>query len=72
MIEIDHRQLSPETLNHALTDIALRGGTEEGQQDVSLETQKARLHAALESGHAMMVFHAAEGYCDIIPTTNER
>jgi uncharacterized protein len=71
MIEIDHRQLPPETLNNVLTEIVLRAGTDYGEQELSLEDKKRQLRSSLDSGHSMIVFYAAEGFCDVVQKINE-
>ena len=69
MIEIDHRQLEPDTLDNLLTEIVLREGTDYGEQEMSIEDKKRQLQSSLETGKTMIVYHASEGFCDVINKT---
>ena len=66
MIEIDHRQLKPETLNNLLIEIVLREGTDYGEQEISVEDKKKQLQHLLDVGQAVIIYHASEGFCDVI------
>lgn len=67
MIEINHRQLDPETLDNLLAEIVMREGTDYGHQEISLEDKKQKLRDQLELGKAKILFDAKEGFCDIVP-----
>ncbi len=66
MIEIDHRQLALDTLDNLLTEIVLREGTDYGEMEISVEDKKKQLQHLLEIGKAVIVYHASEGFCDVI------
>ena len=66
MIEIDYRQLEPETLDNLLTEIVLREGTDYGEVEISMDDKKKQLRYALDSGKAKIVYHASEGFCDVV------
>ena len=69
MINIDHRQLAPDTLDNVLTDIVLREGTDYGEKELSLDDKKKQLQHKLEIGKVVIVYHASEGFCDVINKT---
>jgi len=66
MIEIDHRHLEPETLDALLTEIVLREGTDYGAVEVSVEDKKKQLLDLLSLGQAAIVYHASEGFCEVV------
>ncbi len=70
MIEINHRQLEPETLDNLLTEIVLREGTDYGEQEISIKDKKNQLQHSLETGEVVIVYHASEGFCDVISNTS--
>ena len=69
MIDIDHHQLAPDTLDNLLTEIVLREGTDYGEQELSLEDKKKQLRHKLDSGKAVLAYDAEEGFCDVIKKT---
>lgn len=66
MIEIDHRHLTPETLDALLTEIVLREGTDYGAIEVSVSDKKNQLLNLLSLGKSTIVYHTSEGFCDVV------
>ena len=65
MIEISHRQLEPAILDNLLTKIVLREGADYGNQEISVDDKKKKLLQQLEIGKVVLMFDAAEGFCDV-------
>jgi uncharacterized protein len=66
MIEIDHKQLDPDTLNRLLTEIVLREGTDYGVVEVSVEDKKQQLLNFLILEQGALIYHASEGFCEVV------
>lgn len=69
MIEINYRDLNPDTLDNLLREIVLREGTEYGEEATTTDEKVAELHVALETSRAIIVFSAELGFCDVLPNT---
>jgi len=66
MIEINHRQLDPDTLDNLLAEISLRKGGDYGEIEVPLAKRKERLLKQVESGQAVIMYFSEEGFCDLV------
>jgi uncharacterized protein len=65
---IPHRMLSPEALRGVLEAFVTREGTDDGTQEVSLETKVVQVRQQLDEGTAVIVYDEATDSCTIQPT----
>jgi len=65
---IPHRMLSPEALRGVLEAFVTREGTDDGTQEVSLETKVVQVREQLDEGTAVIVYDEATDSCTIQPT----
>jgi uncharacterized protein YheU (UPF0270 family) len=66
MIEIDHQQLDPATLDNLLGELVLREGTDYGALEYSLDDKKKQLHQLLIEGKVVITFNNEDGSCDVV------
>ena len=66
MIEINYRDLTPETLRNLLREVVLREGTEYGDVHYSTEQKVEQLLLALQDNKARIMFDAELGFCDVV------
>ena len=65
---IPHRMLSPEALRGVLEAFVTREGTDDGTQEVSLETKVVQVRQQLDEGTAVLVYDEDTESCTILPT----
>jgi len=67
MLQIPHRQLSPEALTGLIQEFVTRDGTDSGYTRKSLEENIAMVRRQLDKGQAVIVFDSRTQTCNIIP-----
>jgi uncharacterized protein YheU (UPF0270 family) len=67
MLQIPHRQLSPEALFGLIQEFVTRDGTDSGYTRRSLEENIAMVRRQLDKGQAVIVFDSRTQTCNIIP-----
>lgn len=69
LVEIPHRELSPEALRGVIEAFVLREGTDYGDSEVPHETKIAQVQRQLERREARILFDTVSESLDIVPTT---
>lgn len=73
MIEIDSTLLSQQALDNLVTEVIIRQSRDYGEvSKISLATKKALLLKKLERGEAMIVYHAQDGFCDVVKADGKK
>lgn len=67
---IPYQQLDTETLHNILENLALREGTDYGEQELNLDQKVAMLHQQLQSGQAVLVWSELHESMNILPADN--
>ena len=66
LVEIDYRQLNPETLEAVIGAFVLREGTDYGMNEASLEAKMHSIRTQLEKGAVRLVFDLDADNCTIL------
>jgi uncharacterized protein YheU (UPF0270 family) len=69
---IPYQELDTETLKNILESLALREGTDYGEQEMNLQNKVALLHQQLQSGQTVLVWSELHESINMLPTADFR